>query len=413
MNMTNQRSKAGKKWLLGALTGLALVGAAGGFWYHQSSQSKPKTDATQPGNGKAPAVPEFIAAEIGRVSQQVVNRAVEANGSLVAARMAMVRTKVAAEVRSISLREGDVVSAGQTVAQLDANEGQERTRGADGVVASAEARAANAKTSRDTQRRLLDQNYISQAAFDGFESAYKAAQGDLASARAQAALARQGLSDAVTRAPMSGVVAKRFVNPGEKVGFDAPLIQIVDLGSLELNAWIDPDWAGSLRVGQPVRVRVSGFADELDATLARVMPTVDNSTRQLGIVVQLKAHKLALKSGLDATARLSFGAGSGPTVVVPMQALQSANGEPFVWMLGGTDAAPTVSRVRLSLGARDEAAGVVAGTPTVGNALPVGGRVLLGRYDGLKDGQAIKLVSAKAAPKAAEVASAAASNAMK
>lgn len=400
-------SRKKKLWVI-ALAVLALAAAGGGAFYFKQSKDKAAKEAKK-ADEKKPVAPQFVPAEIGRVAMQVVDRTVQANGSLVASRMATVRSKVAAEVRTISLRDGDAVMAGQVLAQLDPTEGQERLRSADGAVASAEARAANAKNMRDTQKSLLDQNYISAAAFDGFDATYKAAIGDLASVRAQSALAKQALSDAVAKAPMSGVVAKRFVNPGEKVNFDSPLVHIVDLSSLELNAWVDPELAGSLKLGQGVKVAVTGFADELDGVLARVMPTVDNATRQLGIVVQFKPHKLALKSGLDATARLSFASSANASTVVPMSAMQSANGEPFVWVITGSDAVPTVKRARVTTGVRDERLGLLAVTATEPAALSANTRVLLGRYDGLKDGQAIQLVASKAAPAAAPVASSAAS----
>ncbi len=410
IDMSKQTTWSRKKKIgLAVAAVLVLAGAGGAAFYAMKNKEKSQEMAKKDAE-KKPVVPQFVPAEVGRVALQVVERTVQANGSLMASRMATVRSKVAAEVRTISLRDGDSVSVGQMVAQLDPTEGQERLRSADGAVASAQARAANAKNMRDTQKALLDQNYISAAAFDGFDSTYKAALGDLATVSAQSALAKQALSDAVAKAPMSGVVAKRYVNPGEKINFDAPLVQIVDLSSLELNAWVDPELAGSLKLGQAVKVSVTGFAEELDGTLARVMPTVDSGTRQLGIIVQLKPHKLALKSGLDATARLTFASSSTASTVVPMSAMQSANGEPFVWVVTGTDAAPTVKRARVTTGIRDERLGVLAVTSTDPAALASATRVLLGRYDGLKDGQAIQFVATKTVLIPAAAASTAASS---
>ncbi len=340
-------------------------------------------------------MPEFLPQDIGMVAQRELARTVVAAGSLQAARSATVRAKLAAEVREVRVREGENVSKGQVLAVLDASEQQERVRSAEGQLASAQARASNAQTTRDAQKRLLDQNFISPSAFDNYESTHKAAQGDLAAARSQAALVRQTLVDAQVRAPMSGVVAKRHVNPGEKLGFDAPLVHIVDLSSLELQAFAPPEAAGSVRVGSPVKVQVGGFAQSIDGRVVRVMPQVDASSRQLGLVVALSPTSAELKAGLDATARIRVE--PRQVLTAPIGALQTSSGEPALWLLEGTK----ITKKKVTLGTRDEDLGVAEVT----GGASAGQKVLIGRYDGLRDGQTVKLLST--APTSAPLATAA------
>ena len=90
--------------------------------------------------------------------------------------------------------------------------------------------------------------------------------------------------------------------------------------------------------------------------------------------------------------------------------MQSANGEPFLWVLQSkpTDSqalgTTTVQRLRVSTGTRDDAAGVVAVSASA--PMPAGTQVLVGRYDGLKDGQTVRRVAVKAVAAAAPAASA-------
>ena len=73
-----------------------------------------------------------------------------------------------------------------------------------------------------TNQALLKQNFISQNAYDNSESSFGVSQGTVKSAEAQVQLARNALRDAVAMSPLAGVVAKRHVQPGEKVAFDSP-----------------------------------------------------------------------------------------------------------------------------------------------------------------------------------------------
>jgi membrane fusion protein, multidrug efflux system len=396
------------KKALGLVVAALILGGGGGAWWFtqgkagqeakgkggEKTAEKAKDGASE---AKGPLL-EFMPADLGKAAVRAVGQYAEGSGALQAERSVTVRSKQGAEVRDITVREGEAVQKGQVIVTLDVRELQERVRSAEGSLAAVDARLANAKRTRDAQKSLLDQNFISANAFDAAESAYQAALGEATSARAQVALARQALSETVVRAPMGGIVAKRYVQPGEKLGFDAPVVQIVDPGSLELQAFVAPELAARVRVGQEAQVRVSGFAEPISAKLVRVMPAVDNATRQLGIVLRMANANAALKVGMEAQARIELG--STQLLSVPIQSLHSANGEPYVWELGADN---KVMRRKLVLGERDD----VAGTVAVRSGITPNARLLLGRYDGLTEGQLVGLKSSDASVKPAAAASAA------
>ena len=62
--------------------------------------------------------------------------------------------------------------------------------------------------------------------------------GSVMSAEAQVQPRAKRAEDAVATAPLSGIVAKRHVQPGEKVAFDSPLVTVVDLSEMELQAMV-------------------------------------------------------------------------------------------------------------------------------------------------------------------------------
>jgi hypothetical protein len=84
-------------------------------------------------------------------------------------------------------------------------------------------------------------------------------QGSLKSYEAQVQLARNALRDAVVTAPLSGTLAKRHVQPGEKVNFDSPLFTIVDLDRMELLAMVPANDIPEIRVAMPADPTIDGF----------------------------------------------------------------------------------------------------------------------------------------------------------
>jgi membrane fusion protein, multidrug efflux system len=198
------------------------------------------------------------------------------------------------------------------------------------------------------------------------------------------------------------VVAKRMVQLGEKVSFDAPLMQIVDLTSLELQCWVPPDALSQLKVGSVVQVIVSGVSTPIDASIKRVLPVADAATRQIGVVINIPNANQQIKAGLQATANIVLSTANELTV--PTAAIADNSGVASVWQATPKAAGSEefiVKRVPVSIGLRDDTTGV---SHILRTQIKDGEVILAGRYDGLKDGQTVKFVSstnATTAPKPA------------
>src|SRR5207302_5352536 len=126
---------------------------------------------------------------------------------------------------------------------------------------------------RAQNQQLLKQKFISQNAYDSAESNLSVSQGTLKSNEAQAQLARNALRDAIVTAPLSGIVAKRHVQPGEKVSFDAPLVTVVNLAQMELRAMVPANDIPELVVGMIVDLAIYCFGDRrFTGTIDRINP---------------------------------------------------------------------------------------------------------------------------------------------
>jgi RND family efflux transporter MFP subunit len=189
----------------------------------------------------------------------------------------------------------------------------------------------------------------------------------LQAARAAAELARKSVKDAELRAPLSGLVSQRLVQPGERVPVDGRIVEIVDLSKLELEAAVAPEDVVRLRVGQTARVRVDGLDEPVAATVARINPATQSGTRSV-LVYLAVAPSAALRQGLFARGTIELQ--RRPALVVPAGAVHTEQALPYVTVVLGGRAVPRT----VTLGAR--------GDVDFGNGPEAAQEVLQGLADG-------------------------------
>jgi RND family efflux transporter MFP subunit len=347
--------------------------------------------------GKAPVALEFAPGDLTRVEAVALARWLPVSGALQPVRQATVKAKVSGDVRQVGVREGEAVAAGQLLARIDTADLEARLTERTGALESAKAQLALAEKTRATNLALLKQSFISQNAFDNSESSYSVAQGNVKSAEAQVQLARNALRDAVAVSPLTGVVARRHVQPGEKVAFDAPLVTVVDLTDMELQALVPATDVPELAIGRPVELAIDGFGErKFTGRIGRINPATEPGTRAIFVYVGIPNPDGALRGGMFATGRIGLSA-SAPVPTLPATAVRSEGGQTYVWTVSGGKLARRV----VVLGRRDEASGRVE----VRTTLPPDAPVLAARFDNLKEGAPALVKAPDAAPpKASETA---------
>ena len=359
---------------------LAAVVVAGGA----IAISSRKGDSDAAKKGQRPPL-EFSQRDVVSLQPKRLSVELTVPGSVQAVSQATVRAKLSAEVKRVLVREGDRVTAGQQIAEFDTAQLRAQLAERKAQLESSRAQLAMADRTRQANAQLVKQNFISQNAFDTADSAHQVQLAAVATAQAQLELAQLSMTDAVVRAPITGTVSKRHIQPGEKVSFDAPLLSIVDLTQLEVQAQVPISDVTQIRKGMPTHVDVEGInGRKFDGRVERINPSAEPGTRTINIYISLSNEDSLLKAGMFARVLMTV----APEVEVPalpLSAVRTEAAQAFVWVL--TD--DKLARRNVVIGKRDERAQLVEVT----SGLAPGEVVLATKFDNLKDGLAAKVIS--------------------
>jgi RND family efflux transporter MFP subunit len=373
------------KWLLAALV---LVLVAIGGWRAIGARRAQQVAEAELATQRAHPVVELAQGDVVRAEARELQRGLPISGSLKAVNSAFVKARAAGELQGLTLREGDSVQAGQVVARIDPTEGQARLRQAQQQADAARAQIDIAERQFANNKALVDQGFISRSALDTSANNLAAAQANHKAALAAVDLARKGVEDTVLRAPISGVISQRLAQPGERVPVDGRVIEIVDLGRLELEATLGAADSVEVRVGQEATLQVEGSTRTIAARVVRINPSAQAGSRSVLAYLAL-ADTAGLRQGLFAQGTVSVGRSSA--LALPLSAVRTDKPAPYVQVVQDDK----VVHVPVETGARGEADkdSWVAVT-----GVQPGAVVIRGHVGPLREGTMVKFTGAGPSP---------------
>lgn len=332
---------------------------------------------------KPETVIELVAADLVEARERLLVQGLPVSGPLKAVHAVLLKARVAGELQSLQVREGDSVQAGQVIARIDPEEVQARLRQAQEQADAARTQIDIAQRQFANNQALVDQGFISRTALESSESSLRAAQATHRAALAAVALARKGLDDAQLRAPITGQIAQRLAQSGERVAIDTRIVEIVDLGQLELEAVLAPTDALAVRVGQRATLQLDGTArgPQLQARVARINPSAQAGSR--GVLVYLALEPTpGLRQGLFVQGLLDTG--QQAQLSVPLSAVRTDKPAPYVQLV---EQERVVHR-SVQPGLRGQAEG---DTMVAVPGIAAGSLVLRGSVGQLAEGTAVRL----------------------
>ncbi len=367
------------RWIVIGVIVLALVV---GVWRAMSNKRAQQAAASAPAVVQTQielASSDVITAELRNITQGL-----DISGTVKALNYAVIKARVAGEVKEVLVREGDHVKAGQVLARIDPTEYQRRWLQAQEQAQAAKAQMEIAQRQWDVNRSLIDQGFISKNALDNSSANYQGAVASHKAAMAGADVARKALDDATLLAPFSGVIAARSAQPGERVGVDAKVLELVDLSQLEVEVPLSPSDSLDVRVGQVASLQVEDRPTPFTAKVKRISPSAQAGSRSVLIYLGLDKPE-GLRHGLFAKGLL--GMGNSQVIAVPLPAVRTDRAQPYVQVVETAGNQQQVAHKTVTLGVRGMDLARPESEPLVGvTGLAEGSVVLKGAVGALREG---------------------------
>ncbi|MDB4906928.1 MAG: secretion protein HlyD [Gemmatimonadetes bacterium] len=365
------------KWIALGLVALLIVFSV----VRALSARKAQQEAVQEASvAKAQSVVELAASDVVKAQVRDLAQGLPISGSLKAVNSAVVKARAAGEVQGLTVREGDIVKAGQVLARVDATEYGHRVKQAQEQADSAKAQIDIAQRQWDNNKALVDQGFISKTALDTSLNNLAAAQSNHKAALAAVDMARKTLDDTVLRSPIAGVVAQRLVQPGERVSIDARVVEVVDLSRLELEATLSAGDSIDVRVGQEAALQIEGSNRPVQARVVRINPSAQAGSRSVLAYLTI-ADASGLRQGLFAQGTL--GTGRASALAVPLSAVRTDKPAPYVQVVENNQ----VAHKGVETGARGESDKELM---IAVKGLAPGAVVIKGNVGSLREGTAVR-----------------------
>lgn len=365
-------------WILSAVAVAALL-AGGARWASQRQAAKTPTVPTV---AVVPSI-ELAASDVFTARTQTLSLGIAVSGALKASQSAIVKARVAGELQELSVREGDRVQAGQVVARIDQTEYLARVRQAQQQADAARAQVDIAQRQFDNNQALVNQGFISQTALLTSQASLNGAKATHAAALAALDLANKSLADATLRSPLSGVVAQRLAQPGERVAIDARLIEVINLSQLELEAALTAEEASRVRVGMTAQLQVEGVDAPVTAKVLRINPSAQMGSRSIVVYLGVTGRE-GLRQGLFAQG--SLGTQTMQVLAVPVSSVRTDKPQPYVQVV--QDGKVVHITVRTDVRSEGERESLVAVT-----GVSEGAQVLSGSVGTVREGVQVKFTA--------------------
>ena len=211
----------------------------------------------------------------------------------------------------VKVTEGVEVKRGEVIAEIEHRDLEAQLKLAEAQVQQGEVALADKERERRRLEALFAEEVATEQARDAAVAAHESAEAALAQARAQQKLAKVNLEESFIRAPMDGVVAEHYVDPGAMVGANTPIVHLVQMTPLRLMVSVPARMLPALEPDvTPVEVKTDVYPQRVfNCLVSRIFPTVDPATRTAPVEILLNNERTGngqwlLRPGMYATAEI-------------------------------------------------------------------------------------------------------------
>lgn len=227
-----------------------------------------------------------------RPHQETVYYTLRFTGDVLPIQQANIYSKVNGNLERIYVDIGTTVRKNQLLALIDTTELAQQYQ-------QASATYLNARVSYNRVKELAERSLVSKQDLDNAETSMKVAQAAFETAQTRLGYAR-------ITAPFSGIVTKRYLDPGALVtSNNSTLYTLMDLDAVKIIVSVLEKDIPSISIGKKATVTVDAFPEkEFSGSITRVSEAVDLSTRTMAVEIDIENRDHILKPGMFANITL-------------------------------------------------------------------------------------------------------------
>jgi membrane fusion protein, multidrug efflux system len=280
----------------------------------------------------------------------------------------VISAKAAGTITQLFVSEGDQVSKGQTIAQID-----------NSIVArnieSMKSQLELATSVYERQKNLWAQKIGTEVQYLQTKTAKESLEKQIASVQEQNELTK-------IKSTINGTIDALMIKQGENVAPGMPAARVVNTADLKLTAKISEAYATRIKKGNKVLVNVSELNRDIPATVTFAGRTIDPLSRTFDVEVKLPSET-DLRPNMTATAKVVFKT-ENEALVIPINVIQEINNEKVVYIAQAKGSQTIAVRKVVTV------EGVYGGLAQV-KGLSAGDKVITVGYQGLNDGDYVKI----------------------
>lgn len=261
----------------------------------------------------------------------------ESSGQIEPLRVVEVKSRVAGELRRITLETGDSVRQGELIAEIDPRDVRNAFEQAEADLEVARAELSTATSQRKRIENLAGAGVLSPQDLENAQLAETNARARLLKAETNLRLAQEKTGDVTIRSPITGTVIEKTVEQGQiiasasgNVSGGTTLVKLADLGTVRTRALVDEIDIGRIAPGQPAAVTVEAYPGRtFRGSVTKIEPqaVVEQNVTMFPVLILLDNPDGLLKPGMNAEVSIDI-ANRENVVAVPNGAVVSLREAP-------------------------------------------------------------------------------------
>ena len=255
-----------------------------------------------------------------------------------------VKSKASGEILAMFAETGDVVDAGALLVEIDQRTPSNQLAEAGAELEAARARRTIAETQMERAATLFESGTVTETDFEQSQLEFANAEAQVIRMEVALENARIAMDDTEVRAPITGTIIERNVEPGtvissstQNVSGGSILLKMADLTTVQVRTLVDETDIGKIRPGMETRVTVAAYPNQpFDGQVLKIEPQaiVEQNVTMFAVLIRLENRGDLLKPGMNAEVEIQI-ASSESAAVVPTMALRAESDIPMAALMLG------------------------------------------------------------------------------